>query len=454
MERVIKKLLRMDLALLLVIAMVLPLLTAFAAAAPEPEQTAFPISVDGRAFQSDENCSGDGWSYDASERCVRLQNYSGGQIAASGDLVIYAFGDNAVSGSDETSLYNAIAVCGSLTVHLEDQASLIARGSSGSDQAGNGVRVSNLFSVDGKGSFGAYAGDITGDTVANGSDGIVAGSVMLSADEHTVTGGSVATTMDVRGGNAIFARCIDITGDCTVTGGNGYYAGSAVFFRESFSVGIADVTLKAGSGFRQNAVLSENGNAASYDSINTVLTNDVHTVTIRKKTLTLTLNGGGGTFGGESVIEIPVAFPYTVKLSDYPFVMDDLELAFWSDSSGQLHSCSSVYTVTEDETLNAVWKTHTDVYESTPGVTIEHSSSQKTVQVTLTEEWCADNEVHCVMFCSYTAQQQLAGYTMKTYTSGSDVVFSAKYSGEQPNFKLIALDASFRPVADNLFRMN
>lgn len=59
----------------------------------------FSITVDGFTFNSDEDSSGEGWSYSSSERSLTLDSYNGSSVISSGDLKIYLANDNVISGT-------------------------------------------------------------------------------------------------------------------------------------------------------------------------------------------------------------------------------------------------------------------------------------------------------------------------------------------------------------------
>lgn len=165
----------------------------------------YSITVNGVTFKSDENKSGDGWSYDAASETLSLSDYSGSSIVSGGDISIEISGNTTISGITSDTYASAccgISVNGSLNLIVGDEAVVSING------------AENVY--------------------VRGGDGIVASTITLTTSksaELIVTGGNSETAV---GGFAIKANSITLaTKNLVAKGGNN---SSALYFASYFKV--------------------------------------------------------------------------------------------------------------------------------------------------------------------------------------------------------------------------
>lgn len=101
---------------------------------PAQSGSAYLISVDGTYFLSDEVRSGAGLSYEGGD--LKLDNYNGREITASGDLYIYTYGTSTVQGKSGVIGANGIAVSGDLDISVRS-GSLSVYGGGGTRYGGD-----------------------------------------------------------------------------------------------------------------------------------------------------------------------------------------------------------------------------------------------------------------------------------------------------------------------------
>ncbi len=148
-------------ALNLVLLLLLP---AIFVARAQAADDSFWITVDGVRFQSNTDKSGSGWTYNADGQSLSLNGYNGGEIRASGDLVIYCLGASTVTGEDSSN-YGGNGITGSHSISIYLYTTFNVTAGSGTARGGSAIvadRVSILGSKSGKLTAAGGSGDING----------------------------------------------------------------------------------------------------------------------------------------------------------------------------------------------------------------------------------------------------------------------------------------------------
>lgn len=102
----------------------------------------YSITVDGVLFKSNEDASGNGWSYSAEESALTLDGYAGSSIIASGDLVVYAKNDVEITGTSSEKYGSSncgIVVTGSLTLNASNSNITITGAENSGVKGGEGI---------------------------------------------------------------------------------------------------------------------------------------------------------------------------------------------------------------------------------------------------------------------------------------------------------------------------
>lgn len=200
------------------------------------EDDPYYICVGENVFRSNQDASGDGWTYNAEWHELLLNGYQGSGISASGDLSIYVTDDTTIKGYGDTTYGDdGISVAGYLTLGIWSGSHLQVSGGYGSKYGGDAI-------------YGRDCVDIYG------------GGFL------TVTGGNST----IHGGNGIFSNSVYVATDGTVCGGDGTYGGAGIFFYNSCSFYLANETIIGGDGESGYAIASEDGRAWRYSEHMTI----------------------------------------------------------------------------------------------------------------------------------------------------------------------------------------
>ena len=178
----IKKLIALNLFIVLIFS-------AFSVVICASNAPVYRITVDGVAFKSNEDASGNGWSYSANDSALTLDGYMGSTIMASGDLVIYAKNDVEITGtaSEKYGAENCgILVTGSLTLNVS-KGNLTVKGAENSGaKGGEGI-------VAAKAELSSTAGSKINVFGGNNSVAIKANELKLSTYSLNAVGGKDAS---------------------------------------------------------------------------------------------------------------------------------------------------------------------------------------------------------------------------------------------------------------------
>lgn len=284
------------------------------------------ISVDGTHFTSDQESSGNGWSYNGNGR-LDLNNYNGGAITASGDLVIYSAGIVSVQGKDGRYGYgqDAVAVSGNLTLFIES-GSFSATGEYGSKYGGYGLYVTGALDAIG---------------VRNNAVGL------------SIKGAKSSSSSGV-GGCAIYAEGEIYLGsidNCDLRGGSGYKPAPAVVSTSKCTFGLINAVIVSGNVDTMDAILAD----WFYNRHTSTVVSDGF-VSISINQYTLLLGGNGGTRGGATFTSLRDYYPAKYDLADYVFSRDGYTQVAWTDASGDMVPLTAYYTPATSTSLYARWE--------------------------------------------------------------------------------------------------
>lgn len=370
---------------------------------PEPEEdaellaeTAYTITVDGVSFLSNTARTGDGWNYGGKR--LNLTGYDGGPIRSEGALELYTSGDVTITGTRENNLGgDALYVNGDLELNVVS-GTLTVLGGSGADGGGHALRGAKnvelwLMSDSAAAVFrGGAAGP--GKT---GGDGIsVTGTLnvrtlcdrdnRLGAPDLWAEGGGAAQTAaksqgglglraksvviqvpceltggdGITAGAALYAETVELLAPCDLTGGDGTTGGAALSYKTSCALSLCDMDFHGGHSADNKlaaAIVRATGGKAIPSVKHTTLSGkdaDAERL-LRVNEYTLTLNGNGGTRGGEKELKIKERYPSSYRLSDYLFTYSGQTQYAWKDGSGVQHALNEALTLEKDQKFTAQW---------------------------------------------------------------------------------------------------
>ncbi|HWP79628.1 MAG TPA: InlB B-repeat-containing protein [Candidatus Acidoferrum sp.] len=311
----------------------------------------YRIYVGSTSFYSNQNASGTGWEYTASNNRLILDGYSGSSIRTSGDLVIYSYGSVNITGPDGAYGSNALTVGGYLDFVIFDGTATVAGGSGSSYSGGDGIQASSLFVVGFDDTVFICTG---GDGATYGGDGIYGDSISLYPDNAMIEGGDGETY----GGYGIYGDSIELYPDtATIEGGaGGDYPGSGIHFISELYIGVCHMTVQGG-GESEYIITSQYGDYF-YFSIHMTLTEpNSYTYAFAPKIYELTLNGNGGKRSGVTYAYVNGVYPTTIDLGNYLFSRSGYSQVGWATASNLSPSIplSGRYLMTSDTTLYASW---------------------------------------------------------------------------------------------------
>ena len=216
----------------------------------DTSDTPYLISVGDTSFWSDQDTSGDRWSYRAEDHTLTLTGYYGGGIRASGDLTVYTQNTVNITGSDGSSYGgDGVAVDGTFML-IVMSGSVHISGGDGRGRGGEAI-YANAFNY---GNFVGtntylYGGDATSTAYADepfGGCGINAGFIMLLGTGRVYAYGgdvSYSSTTRAMGGYGVLTDTVYIESDCTIQGGSGYFCGPGIAFYSYCQFGVVNASV-------------------------------------------------------------------------------------------------------------------------------------------------------------------------------------------------------------------
>ena len=428
------------------------------------DEEAYTITVNGTSFQSDTEAAGTNWVYDPDENILWLNGYSGGSIVAGGDLTIYSLGTVTVTGAGGTYGASGISVNGLLQLYVWNGI-LTVQGGSGTAKGGDGVAsLGCICSCRGTARFfgGATTASASGDDVRSGGDGVYGRSlVMLLGSGITATGGDG----NISGGCGVISSAVYVYNpvsswgtqyaavDCTIQGGNGgTYGGPGIYYGSECVLEEANMNILGGSGSYGYAIVYSETPNLSF-SQHTTATGSAYVCYVRVKRYTLTLYGNGGYRGSDhstSPTSLTGYYPSTYDLPEYQFQKDGCTQVGWSTvvSNGDLQSLNLLFTPTTPTSLYAIWEPTAagdillNVLEGTLSGGQRYQKYSGT-QVTLPEQVTyGDTEESLLGWCTvldatpgnlevYQGQWYSGGDTVPPDSSGPVVLYAHPQSGGQ-----------------------
>ncbi len=324
-------------------------------------QEPYRLQVGTTVFKSDQDRSGTGWAYTAANHRLTLNGYQGGGIAASGDLVIYTYGENQVTGKNGTRYgEDGIVVDGALEINVKRNSTLQVSGGSGREGAGQGVSVPRGYLTCWiTGGFYAQGGELTLAADAGGH-GLYAGGVSLyGIGDQGIAIAQGGQSRKGIGGSGIFSLSVYVDVNCMVVGAEGLLGGDGIFFGNSCNIGIIEGYFAGGaasSASIYNGVPIYNSDGVSwYYNEHTTLTEVGRELVVTVNEYTLRLNGNGGRYNGQTYVSDTQKYPSYYWLSDYIFQRDKYAQVGWKESNGDFVALNDFYNPEADTTLSAEW---------------------------------------------------------------------------------------------------
>ena len=355
MNETLRKLLSLNLALLLVILSICPVF------ADTP--LSYRVTVNGTTFMSDDTRSGAGWSYQDGE--LILTDYNGSGIYASGDLAIYTKGSCKILGASGTYASSGISVAGRLILSIQDGTASITGGSARTGDGGAGINANTAIVFTYGGTAVVTGGNTTSGTYAG--DGIIGANVYVygpygTGTRLTATGGNASTTSSGKvAGCGIFGGNVILEGDYVLCGGNGYDPGPAIFYTDSCTLDLGNMQLNSGkNGSNRYAAAIQGGSSATaYTCSHHVTRTETATgMTLAINRYKLALRGKGGTLSGSSATFTSLIdyYPASYSLTDYLFEREGYVQVAWTSASGDLVALTEQITPSGNTYLDATWE--------------------------------------------------------------------------------------------------
>lgn len=339
-------------------------------------EAAYAITVDGTEFLSDQDTDGSAvyggsWEYVAEDHTLLLWDYDGKAIRADGDLDIYSFGTVSVKGgSDGAYGDSGIFVNGLLRLYVP-RGSLTVQGGSGTTKGGDAVTSAACICLCYSSATASFTGGMTtaspSDTPKSGGDGVfgrdfvglMGSGIIATGGYGNILGGCGVISQEVYVNNPFGGMETQYAAvDCTIRGGSGYYGGPGIYFDVLCEFGTANVNVQGGSGIYNYAI--QNADRKTwYVSQHTTSSGSIYSssVSIRVKQYTLLLRGNGGYRGGASSTSLTGYYPSTYCLADYQFQQNNYTQVGWSAraTGSDLQPLNLLITPTTPTSLYARW---------------------------------------------------------------------------------------------------
>lgn len=375
MNAVKRRLIGLNLAVLMILSVIVPAAAVTPGNAPQPVVSsyfqpapvgsysvttnssasttgdAFPIVVGNASFYSTSDRAGTGWYYHAKTKRLELTDYQGGSIRAEGNLTVQTKGTVTITG---TSGGSGIDVSGSLSL-LVGGGSLTVIGGSAATQAGRAVSVSGnlrLFVSEGAATF------LGGDATASGGYGghaLYADRVYLSGEHVTAIGGD---GFGNTAGCGIYANSVSVHADCALQGGVGSVNGPGIFFFSICDLGVIDATI-AGGGPSTSPIQTRSIHGELYCSPHTTFQRTAtNQYTVQVRLYELLLHGSGGVDPeGNCVTTLQYHYSTCFDLQKYVFRRDGYVQTGWTETSqsGAWIALNAAYCPATDTDLYAYW---------------------------------------------------------------------------------------------------
>lgn len=318
------------------------------------------LIIDNLSIRFNEVRSGNGWEYE--DGALRLNNYSGSGIRASGDLTVYSTGDVTIQGEDGAYASDGIIVSGVLQVFV-NSGTLTISGGSGTVMGGDAIDADVIFAYLYGGTAAFTGGGASGDAICgHGINARSSAAIYGPANQGSrlaATGGTAAPGSNVTAGCAIHGGDIGIHTDAVLRGGSAGSAAPAVYTDGVFEVGCVNAELYGGqsaSGVRAEPVLFDKTEVDNwyYDEHTTLLEQEGH-FSIKIDQYRLRLIGGGGVYAGATYTDLINYYPARYQLSDYVFTRDGYAQTAWATASGGTVPLDASFRPEKNTTLDAVW---------------------------------------------------------------------------------------------------
>ena len=275
------------------LSLLIPLLAITPAFAVD-ETAPYGIIVDGTTFQSNENASGSGWTYSATQGSLSLSNYTGGTIQSSGDLSITSSGTVTITGSDSFG----IGCYGDLFVFCLVGTLTVTGGAAEDNYHGNPAIYctgeADIYTIEH--TEVTLTGGLCDQSGYYGGDALLADTARIRGEGKFYMTGGESSAPSKYGGYAINAKSVYLLADCELYGGSGTSDSPAVLAKEYCVIGCINAfTAASGSGCSAFSGVS----SISIRYVTVEKTDDYSQWTVTPKKLTLTLNGLGGTINGQ-----------------------------------------------------------------------------------------------------------------------------------------------------------
>ncbi len=321
----------------------------------------YKINVGGRVFYSNEDVSGVNWKYTAEDNTLVLTNYSGSTIVAMGGLTIVTEGTVSVTGADDTDGgYYGIVVDGDLTL-LIAKGSLTVTGGAGNMKGAEAVASNGQIDCVclGEATFiggQTYLNQYGDDDMLQGGNAMQAKVVRLIGDGTTLIGGKGSTEASGIGGCGVLANEVYVYGDCTIKGGSAYCGGPGIFYIDYAYIGVVNALIQSGSGSVQLDAIVTNTDNSWYRSRHTTWYGSYTSMRFEVNQYTLDLWGMGGvTTNRATFTSLTDYYPAEYKLADYPFEREGYVQVAWRTTADKLVPLNTVYCPTADTRLMAEW---------------------------------------------------------------------------------------------------
>ncbi len=400
----------------------------------------YRLQVGTTVFKSDQDRSGAGWAYTAANHCLVLDGYQGGGIAASGDLVIYTYGENQVTGKDGTSYgQDGIAVEGELEINVELGSTLDVVGGSGRDGAGGGIGANGYLTCWITGGLYALGGDLTSAVdVAGLGLGSAQGLSLYGIGDQAIVGALGGQAKNGLGGCGILSPYVYIDVNCVAVGASGYMGGDGIFFVDNCTLGVIEGYFAGGEASSSNIqdgvpIRSRESGVSWYYNKHTTLTEAGRELAVTVNEYTLRLSGNGGRYNGQTYFSDTQKYPSYYRLSDYTFQRDKYAQVGWRESNGDFVALNELYIPEANTTLSAEWLMVDpgDIVINSLSRTLDdgsHYRRQRTA-LTLPTQLQGDNDNKDVLGWSDTVDPRidLDTYTMRgIWYEGGDVILPDK----------------------------
>lgn len=390
MDATKKKLLCLNLALLLALMLALPAAASVRTGYPEKqppanrftavpvggitplsdEAEAYNIYVDGTTLSSDTDASGAGWTYTAATNTLALSSYNGGEIFAQGDLTVTSSGTSFVAGT----FYHGISATGDLDVRVLS-GSLFVYGADSTSTGYGAVCANGSVSCGNYGSGSAYfvGGNSSSEEDAGGFGILSAVSIFLYGKNMTIWGGD---SEQFEGGCAVYAPDVRLfADDCMILGGDGpaydgLYDGFGIYADTLSVYGDCEISGSIGVGYAISCYIGEanvtvSGSLVAFSrptdisaptwSRHVTRSGDYAKYTFRVNSYTLTLEGNGGTLAtGAAFTSLNAYYPASHHLSHYIFQRSGYVQVAWTGGD-TTYPLDTVFQPESSCTLSAQW---------------------------------------------------------------------------------------------------